>query len=156
METWRCPTCLAVLLEHSASRCPTCHSRLRRRGRPIVLGETSRLDVQATQSIDQPVRTARERGHWNTEVPAQLFERRSRRRGIDLNPEPVDAPVVAPEYGPVPCAWFDAQAEPEITEPEVIEVANVPSVLQFEPAAAPVVTRRPRWSFTPERRGRDN
>ena len=134
METWRCPTCLAVLLEHSARRCPTCRTRLRRRGRPIVLGETSRLDVQATLPIDQLGRRPRERGYWNTEAPATLEERRASRRDVDLNPEPVEPSVVAFEYGPVPCAWFDAQAEPEVVEPAIASSGH--------------------WSFTSERRGR--
>ena len=42
MEKFRCPTCL-TLLEGGEQRCPACHSRLRKRGRPIVLGDAARL-----------------------------------------------------------------------------------------------------------------
>ena len=146
VETLRCPTCLGVLLEHSATRCPTCHSRLRRRGgRPIVLGETSRLDLQATLPIERQSRRRLGRGYWNTEEPAPIGEHRSRHRDLDLDlnvdPEPGAVPLV-PEYGPVPCAWFDAQAEPEIE-----------SVQLFEPVAAPTGNRR-RLRLASERRGR--
>ena len=53
METWRCPTCLTVLVETGAKRCPYCHSKLRRRrSQPIVLGESSRLDMQAALAVE--------------------------------------------------------------------------------------------------------
>ena len=85
-ETWRCPTCLGVLVDHDARRCPTCRTRLRRRGSgPVVLGETSRLDQQATQPAG-PSRTRLDRGYWTTEAPAPVVE--------------------------VP--WFDAEEEPEL------------------------------------------
>jgi hypothetical protein len=45
METWRCPTCLAVLRERAAKRCPQCHSRLRKR--------RSRLDRLAALIVDR-------------------------------------------------------------------------------------------------------
>jgi hypothetical protein len=45
METLRCPTCVALLPDPEARRCPLCHTKLRkkRRGRAIVLGESNRL-----------------------------------------------------------------------------------------------------------------
>src|SRR5271154_1442150 len=45
METMRCPTCVALLPDPEARRCPLCHTKLRkkRRGRAIVLGESNRL-----------------------------------------------------------------------------------------------------------------
>jgi hypothetical protein len=54
---------LTVLVESSAKRCPSCHSRLRRRSQPIVLGETSRLDVQAALAVDR----------WNKKRGEQTF-----------------------------------------------------------------------------------
>lgn len=42
METFRCPTCTAVLTDPHARRCPACKQRLRRRS-PRVLGEETRL-----------------------------------------------------------------------------------------------------------------
>jgi hypothetical protein len=84
MDTLRCPTCLTVLLESTAKRCPSCHSRLRnRRGQPIVLGETSSLD-----------------GHWNLEQPAPMPQ--------TLRPAWIHLTPPAPE--PVP--WFD-EPEPD-------------------------------------------
>lgn len=86
MDTLRCPTCLTVLLESTAKRCPSCHSRLRnRRGQPIVLSETSSLDLES--------RTRLQRSHWHLERPAPM-------------PDPLGRAEVDPE--PVP--WFD---EPE-------------------------------------------
>jgi hypothetical protein len=45
METLRCPTCVALLPDPEARRCPLCHTKLRkkRRGRAVVLGESNRL-----------------------------------------------------------------------------------------------------------------
>ena len=44
METLRCPTCVTLLPDPEARRCPACHTKLRkRRRRPIVLGESNRL-----------------------------------------------------------------------------------------------------------------
>jgi len=143
VETWRCPTCLAVLTEHEAKRCPLCHTKLRkRRSAPIVLGETSRLDMQSTTSTERPGRQRAEGGYWNPERPAPVVEKRARRRDIDLNPEPVatfePAPVVRPE--PAPAA---APAPAPAPEPEaimVIEPEPQPEpVVVVEPAPEPVV-----------------
>ena len=41
METLRCPTCLTLIIDNDEKRCPACHSRLRKRGAPIVLGEAT-------------------------------------------------------------------------------------------------------------------
>lgn len=38
MFTWRCPTCLAVLRDEHARRCPVCRENLRRK-RPVVIGQ---------------------------------------------------------------------------------------------------------------------
>jgi hypothetical protein len=104
MDTWRCPTCLCVLHESTAKRCPTCQTKLRkRRGQPIVLGETSRLDLQATLPPDRRNRMRLERGHWNTERPAPVPQT-LRPAWIHLtHPEP-EAAVAAAE----PMPWFDA------------------------------------------------
>jgi hypothetical protein len=68
VDTLRCPTCLTVLLESTAKRCPSCQSRLRnRRGQPIVLGETSSLDLEN--------RTRLQRSHWHLERPAPMPDR---------------------------------------------------------------------------------
>jgi hypothetical protein len=102
VETWRCPTCLTVLVDAGAKRCPSCHSRLRRRrGQPIVLGEASRLDLQATLAVDK----------------------RNKLRGEHTFAEPFSPPVAAPVdvREPEPAAVVVETDEPEAT-PEVVAV----------------------------------
>src|SRR4051812_11140182 len=43
VEMLRCPTCLSLLFEADAKRCPACRSKLRKRSRPTVLVETTGL-----------------------------------------------------------------------------------------------------------------
>jgi hypothetical protein len=132
---------LGVLLEHDASRCPTCHSRLRgRRGRPIVLGQTSRLANKATLGVDRQSRTHLEHGYWSTEAAAPDVERRSSQREINPNPEPVIALVVDP-HGPAPLEIpeprmsFDVPAESEIgPEPNPCVETEPEALLLDEPA----------------------
>lgn len=69
METFRCPTCLFVLIEPNPTRCPSCHRRLTGRRRPIVLGDRTkfgthpleidlvrleRLELEAAENAEQP------------------------------------------------------------------------------------------------------
>jgi hypothetical protein len=108
METWRCPTCLTVLLESTAKRCPACQTKLRRRGQPIVLGETSRLVAQSTLPKGRQTRERLGRGHWNAERPAPTsaaFER------TEFEPWAwrVTEPVVAASSEAAP--WVD-ESEP--------------------------------------------
>src|SRR5439155_11483355 len=123
-ETWRCPTCLTVLPESTAKRCPGCHSKLRKsRAQPIVLGNTSRLDLQATLPIDRQNRKRLERGHWNVEHPAPMPETFRRAEA-----EPTTPPL--PELE----AWLEF--EPEVVnaapEPEVASLSRE-IVLEAEP-----------------------
>jgi hypothetical protein len=57
MEMFRCPTCLH-LLQGGEQRCPACRTRLRKRSRPIVLGETARITARMPYLAE---RDARER-----------------------------------------------------------------------------------------------
>jgi hypothetical protein len=87
METFRCPSCLFVLLEAEPTRCPSCHKRLgRRRARPIVLGNKYKFGTNPPPHIDlthlEPI-----------EPPA----------------EPVEAPPATPA---VPVASPPAEPEP--------------------------------------------
>jgi hypothetical protein len=90
-----------VLVESSAKRCPSCHSRLRRRRKqPIVLGEPSRLDLQAALAVD----------------------RRNKRRGERTFASSVAAPAAPP-------AIDLTEPEPELVaivvdahEPEPVEI----------------------------------
>ena len=52
METFRCPTCLFVLTDPEQGRCPSCHKRLRRRGRPIVLGARTQPAAVEPPTVD--------------------------------------------------------------------------------------------------------
>ena len=56
METLRCPTCLTLILDSEEKRCPACHSRLRKRGAPIVLGETTRITNRALLPFEREMR----------------------------------------------------------------------------------------------------
>ena len=136
MDTLRCPTCLYVLLESTAKRCPTCQSKLRkRRGQPIVLGETSCLDLQATFPIDRQNRTRRGSGHWNLEQPAPMPQ--------TLRPAWIHLTPPAPE--PVP--WFD--------EPEPDASAQAEPPRRSLRLMAPPSSNRRRWSVEFSRRGDD-
>ncbi len=46
MDLFRCPTCLGILTEPEAERCPTCNQRLRKKA-PIVLDAAGRPDEEA-------------------------------------------------------------------------------------------------------------
>ena len=132
MDTLRCPTCLYVLLESTAKRCPTCQSKLRKRGgQPIVLGETSCLDLQATLPIDRQNRTRRGRGHWNPERPAPMPDRFAR---AQVEPEPVP--------------WFD-ESDPDAS------AAAEPARRSLRLMAPPSSNRR-RWSVEFNSRRGDN
>jgi hypothetical protein len=140
---------LAVLTEREVKRCPLCHGKLRkRRGAPIVLGETSRLDMQATMEVDRQNRKRVEHGYWNAEPPAPVVDKRARPRDIDLNPEPAavePAPAVFAKPAPpepVPCAWFDAQAEP-VVEAEIEFVPEPGPAIERTPEPEPVVALEP-------------
>jgi hypothetical protein len=52
LETFRCPTCLFVLTEPDLRRCPSCHKRLRRRNRPVVLGDPLKFGSHGPLHID--------------------------------------------------------------------------------------------------------
>ena len=107
METWRCPTCLTVLVESGAKRCPSCHSKLRRRhSQPIVLGESSRLDMQAALAVD---RRNKQRDEYKlaATVPAPPV--------IDLTePEPELVAIVVDTHEPEFVEVVDHQPAPPL------------------------------------------
>ena len=55
MDKFRCPTCL-TMLEGGELRCPACHSRLRKRGQPIVLGDAGRLTARPLFPFERDLR----------------------------------------------------------------------------------------------------
>ena len=122
-ETWRCPTCLTVLPEGTEKRCPGCHAKLRKsRSQPIVLGNTSRLDLQTTLPIERQNRKRLERGHWNLERPTPVrepvaFVEPEAEAVLVLEPEP-EPEVLLVERGRDTGLWFDeTAAEPVATPP---------------------------------------
>src|SRR5438477_3885938 len=98
METFRCPSCLFVLLEPDPTRCPSCHKRLGgRRARPIVLGDKYKFGSNPPPHIDlthlEPI-----------EPPAE-----------PVKVAPADAPVIAQTAGTTlvpPVASTPAEPEP--------------------------------------------
>ena len=56
MEYLRCPTCLSLLADGGAKRCPSCRTRLGSRGRPIVLGESNRISSRPVMAIEWDLR----------------------------------------------------------------------------------------------------
>lgn len=134
VETWRCPTCLAVVPEGTTDRCPGCRSKLRkRRGQPIILGDVSRLDLQAALPIDRLNRLRLERGPWKYEPPATA---------------PVPAPV------PTPSALELALAEPDTSPVHHFDDVEPPRrALRLMTSAA---SNRRRWIAEINRRRGDD
>jgi hypothetical protein len=124
---------LTVLVESTAKRCPACHSKLRRRSQPIVLGETSRLDLQTSLPIDRQTRKQLDHGYWTAERPAAMpakFERTS------FTPSSPPAFVVDPAafVAPKPEITKPEITKPEITKPEI----TMPEATTVEPGLAVV------------------
>ena len=78
METYRCPTCLFVLIEPNPTRCPACHKRLTGRRRPIVLGDRTKfathpldLDLVRLERVEH-VETSENKVHTPISEPSQL------------------------------------------------------------------------------------
>ncbi len=112
MEKLRCPTCL-TMLDGGEQRCPACHSRLRKRGQPIVLGEASRI----------------------TSRPLFPFERAMRAR-VEASSEPDHPwhrPHISPATGPSRPQPLAPAPESEPLEALLAFEANIPA----EPARDP-------------------
>ena len=75
METLRCPTCLTLLLDGGEKRCPACHSRLRKRSAPIVLGESTRITNRPLLPFEREIRDRAESSEteerWRRPVAAE-------------------------------------------------------------------------------------
>ena len=143
MDTWRCPTCLAVLVESNAKRCPSCHSRLRkRRSQPIVLGESSRLDMQAALAVDKRNKKRGERTFTSNVAPsAPPVPPR-----IDVpEPEPELVAIVVDSHEPEVVVEETFAAAPLVAAPieNTFEPEPVEAVLEEAPEAAPEVELEP-------------
>jgi len=129
METLRCPTCVALLPDPEARRCPLCNSKLRkkRRGGPIVLGESSRLSGRSLPAeVELHVR-AEERFLPDEKRLEEIVHDPANQPGV-----PIGAAVAAT---PEPVA-----SEPFVPEPfvPVAKSESVEAVLAFAPTEAPV------------------
>jgi hypothetical protein len=142
MESLRCPTCVALLPDPTARRCPLCHTKLRkkRRGGPVVLGESNRLSgrslpvevelhVRAEERFLPDEKHLEEIVHDPANLPAPSAPRDpaepvfSFAPVAEAPPQPVEAvlafavPAPAPAVEPTPEPEPVAKAEP-VAEPE--------------------------------------
>ena len=144
METLRCPTCVALLPDPEARRCPLCHTKLRkkRRGRAIVLGESNRLSgrslpvdvelhVRAEERFLPDEKQLEEIVHDPANLPGPI---------APLEPkEPVFSFAPATEAPPEPVEAllaYTAVSEPEVEPEAEPAVAAAPEAPVLEPVAA--------------------
>jgi hypothetical protein len=141
METLRCPTCVTLLPDPEARRCPACQTKLRkRRRRPIVLGESSRLSGRSLP-VDVELRVRAETRYESFESFASKQTKGKR--------EPVEAVLAfapsqpaAPEPGPEPVPVMAESAAPGLdlvaaeSEPEATRPAPQ-AVVDLEPDREP-------------------
>ena len=136
METLRCPTCVALLPDPEARRCPLCHSKLRKKRRgsgAIVLGESGRLSGRSLPSeVEFHISRAEER----------ILPDEKRLDEIVHDPTNVPhAPVAPAPVAPAPVAAAPlAPASASAKKTETVE-----AVLAFAPnepvAEAPIIEK---------------
>jgi hypothetical protein len=134
---YRCPTCIAVLVEPRSRRCETCGQNLRRR-HPFVLGESERLSARPLP-IDRWMADRTGTGRPRT-VAAPIVVRHAPKETPAPAPVAVTvaAPAPRPPAPPVPPA---PPAPPVVEAPVIIEVpvAEIPVVETAPVATSPVV-----------------
>jgi|1186.fasta_scaffold27775_2 hypothetical protein len=144
METLRCPTCVTLLLDPDARRCPACHAKLRkRRSRPIVLGESNRLSGRSLP-VDTELRTRSEERF----EPFEPFVSKSKRKA-----GPVEAVIAFAPSEPVPGApepVMFAAPEPEAEPDIVLADLDESEIILDETAEEPEATPRPESEPEPE------
>ncbi len=128
METYRCPTCLCVLADAGARRCPGCHQRLHKRRRsPVVLRADARLQPLPIDRLHaRRLETPRPVMPWEIED--------ANARALAPPPEPVIEAVLVVEPEP--------RAEPVVVRTPEPVVAPEPQ-LAVAPEPEPVVARDP-------------
>jgi hypothetical protein len=134
METLRCPTCVALLPDPDARRCPLCHSKLRKKRRgsaAVVLGESGRL---SRHSLPSDVEF-----HVRAEERFLPDEKRLDEIVHDPANLPHAAPVASAEHAVPP--WAPVAAKKSET---------VDAVLTFAPTAPAVQTPEPDIDLTAE------
>jgi hypothetical protein len=173
METLRCPTCVTLLPDPDARRCPACHTKLRkRRRRPIVLGESNRLSGRSLP-VDVELRVRAETRYESFESFATK-QKKGKEEPVEAvlafapsqpaiaEPEPEHAPVtaasaapdldlVAAESEPEPAPEAIVDLEPEI-EPEPVvleEIDPEPEPVEVPEPAPPILTMAPPLAAAP-------
>lgn len=117
VEMFRCPTCLGLIFDADAKRCPSCRSKLRKRARPTV-------SVQDTQIADRPLPLVER--ELQARIEAETASRfRQRRR----------AAKVARRIASLPPTVFDGDA--------VIMQAEAEASVPHAPAGSPTVIDLP-------------
>ena len=125
METFRCPTCIGVINEPRAPRCPSCGQNIRRR-KPVVLGDDHRkgayLPVDRWMLARLHAEGPRARRHIAPVAWHGKFE---------------TSPLAEPDFAAMPSPVATALAPPTVVEPEP-ELAALQ--IDTEPAEAPTPT----------------
>src|SRR5204863_5404592 len=120
LKTLRCPTCLAVLSDGDATRCPFCRSRLKAR-RGVVLREDARITSKPTLAIE-----------------------RDRKARVDAEREAADKR----RYTPATLARLETPHAARLPQPEADSASEPAPATAAElapaPAPAPTVEQRPR------------
>jgi hypothetical protein len=147
---------LTVLVDSNAKRCPSCHSRLRkRRNQPIVLGEWGRRDMQATLAVDRWDKSRRE-GTFGasdaTPVAPSTIERTEPEPEVFAIVVETDEPEIAavvetpvtPEIVAEPEVFLEEQAEPEVDDgAERVVVADAIAAFTLPEPTLPEPERAP-------------
>jgi len=106
VETFRCPTCIGVLTEPRAPRCPSCGQNIRRR-RPVVLGDDHRkgayLPVDRWMLARLRAEGPRARRHIAPVAWHGKFE---------------TSPLAEPAFAAMPSPVATPLVPPTVTEPE--------------------------------------
>jgi hypothetical protein len=128
---FRCPTCIAVLIEPRARRCETCGQNLRRR-QPLVLGDAARVSSRHLP-IDRVLADSAARQlapSWHDPGTSKVAPRVT--SAPVLTPMPVPEPVLAPA----------AVAPAPVVEPEPLIVPLI-ARMHTATSAAPVLDPEP-------------
>jgi hypothetical protein len=156
METLRCPTCVTLLPDPDVRRCPACHTKLRkRRGRPIVLGESNRLSGRSLP-VDVELRVRAEARYETFEPKAKSGEPLEALLAFaptaSIEPPPLERPEPEPleiepveslEPAPLAAEPIVLAAEPIVLEPDEPPVAaeplaaELPEIVVAEPEPEP-------------------
>ena len=109
METLRCPTCLTLIIDNDEKRCPACHSRLRKRGAPIVLGEATRITNRPLLPFEREIR-----GEWILLTPRRNSSvvRLAARPSPPRPPHPRSTPTAKPNGSQHRAERIDARGAP--------------------------------------------